>query len=195
MTFEMDVEVRPEFEVAEYKGLKVKRPVKAIREQDVDAQFARFLERYAQIVPKLEGAAEIGDYLTADLTFLKPDGSVLNEVKEIQFRLQPELRFQDGHIPDIGAALEGVKPGETREVEAKLGSAVADPALRGQTVQVEVQVHDLKQLRLPEVNPEFLDSIGFDSLEELRDGGPRSAQAAARIAAEAGGPPPDPRSL
>ena len=96
MAFEMEVEVRPDFQVAEYRGLKVKRPVKAIREQDVEAQFSRFLERYAQIVPKLEGAAKIGDYLTADLTFLKPDGGVLNEVKEIQFRLQPELRFQDG---------------------------------------------------------------------------------------------------
>ena len=34
---------------------------------------------------------------------------------------------------------------------------------------MKVQVHDLKQLRLPEVNPEFLESIGFDSLDELRD--------------------------
>ena len=57
MTFEMDVEVRPEFAVAEYKGLKVKRPVKTIRDQDVEARSGRFLERYAQIVPKLEGAA------------------------------------------------------------------------------------------------------------------------------------------
>ncbi len=102
-------------------------------------------------------------------TFLKPDGSVLNEVKEIQFRLQPELRFQDGHIPGIGAALEGVKPGEVREVEAKLGSAVADPELRSKSVKVKIAVHDLKQVRLPEINPEFLSSIGFDSLEELRE--------------------------
>jgi trigger factor len=169
LAFEMDVEVRPDFEVAEFGGLKVKRPIKAIREPDVDAHLQRFLERYAQIVPKLEGSAKIGDYLTADLTFLRPDHSVLNEVKEIQFRLQPELRFQDGHIPGIGAALEGVSPGDAREVEARLGSAVADPALRGQTVAVKVQVHDLKQLRMPEANPEFLASIGFDSPDELRD--------------------------
>jgi trigger factor len=147
MTFEMEVEVRPEFQVMEYQGLKVKRPVKAISEQDVAGHFSRFLERYAQIVPKLEGAAQIGDYLTADLTFFKPDGNVLSEVKETEFRLQAELRFQDGHIPGIGAALEGVKPGETREIEAKLGSSVADPSLRGQTVKVKVLVHDLKQLR------------------------------------------------
>ena len=30
-------------------------------------------------------------------------------------------------------------------------------------------MHDLKQIRLPEINPEFLSSIGFDNLEELRD--------------------------
>jgi trigger factor len=168
MAFEMDVEVRPEFAVAEYKGQKVKRPVKSIREEDVEARLGRFLERYAQIVPKLEGAARIGDYLTADLTFLKPDGSLLNKVKEIQFRLQPELRFQDGQIPGIGAALEGIKPGETREIEAKLGSAVAEPDLRGKSVKVKVEVHDLKQVRLPEINPEFLSSIGFENLEELR---------------------------
>jgi trigger factor len=169
MFFEMDVEVRPDFQVGEYRGLKVKRPVKTIREQDVEAQLGRFLERHAQVVPKLHGAAKIGDYLTADLTFLKPDGGVLNEVKEIQFRLQPELRFQDGHIPEIGAALAGVNVGEVREVQAKLGTSVADPSLRGQTVTVKVQVHDLKELRMPEVNHEFLASIGFDSLEELRE--------------------------
>ena len=193
MKFEMDVEVRPEFAVAEYKGLKVKRPVKAIRDQDVEAQLGRFLERYGQIVPKLEGAARIGDYLTADLTFLKPDGSVLNEVKEIQFRLQPELRFQDGHIPGIGAALEGIKPGEAREVEAKLGTAVADPDLRGKSVNVKIAVNDLKQVRLPEINPEFLNSIGFDNLEELREAVRESLKRQNRVAAEADDPPPDPR--
>ena len=43
MTFEMDVEVRPEFAAAEYKDLKVKRPIKAIRDQDVEARLGRFL--------------------------------------------------------------------------------------------------------------------------------------------------------
>jgi trigger factor len=170
MSFEMDVEVRPDFKVADYQGLKVKRPVRTIREADIEAQLSSFLERYSEIVPKLEGAAKIGDFLTADLVFHRPDGSLLKEVKEIQFRLQPELRFQDGTIPGMGAALEGVSPGEAREVQAKLGSAVEDPSLRNQAVKVEVRVNDLKRLRLPEINAAFLDSIGFDSLDDLRDG-------------------------
>ncbi|WP_165226518.1 trigger factor [Aquisphaera insulae] len=169
MSFEMDVEVRPEFALPAYEGLKVKRPVKEISNSDVEAQLKSFLERYAQVVPKLEGTAEIGDYLTADLKFHRPDGAPLSEVKETQFRLQPELRFQDGHIPSMGKVLAGVKPGETREVEAQLGTSIPDPELRGKTVKVDVVVHDLKQLRLPEANASFLERIGFDSLDELRD--------------------------
>jgi len=121
MVFEMDLEVRPDFELPAYKALSVKRPVKTIGDADVDAQLKLFLERYASMVPKLEGGAEIGDYLTADLQFER-DGQVLNEAKEIQFRLQPELRFQDGTVPDVGAALVGVKPGESRRAKARVGS-------------------------------------------------------------------------
>jgi trigger factor len=168
MRFEMDVEVRPEFSLPDYKGLSVKRPVKTITDADVDAQLDLFLERYASLVPKFEGGAEIGDFVTADLQFVR-NGQVLNEAKEIQFRLQQEMRFRDGTVPKVGEALVGVKPGERRESEARIGSGSADPALRGQTIQVSFQVHDLKQLRLPEVNASFLHSIGFDTKEELRD--------------------------
>jgi trigger factor len=169
MEFEMEVEVRPQFEIPEFKGLSLVRPVKSITDQEIDTELSRYLERYGQIVPKLEGAAELGDFVTADLVFVRPDGVALNEVKETQFRLQPELRFQDGGIPNMGASLVGAKPGETRKAEAKLGSAARDPRLRGATLTVEVRVHDLKQIRLPELNQAFLDSIEFESLDSLRE--------------------------
>jgi len=169
MSYEMEVEVRPQFDVANYKGFALKRPVKTITEADIQTQLQLQLERHGQIVPKLEGVAELGDYLTADLVFLRPNGSVMSELKEIQIRLQPELRIQDGTIPNMGAALTGVKPGETRQVKAKLGTAVADPALRGATIAVQVRVHDLKQVRLPEINQAFLNSLQFESLDQMRE--------------------------
>jgi trigger factor len=169
MDFEIDVEVRPQFDVADYKGLTLKRPVRPIGEADIEAHLRQYLERHGQVVPKLEGAAALGDFVTADLVFRRPDGSVLNEVKEIQFRLQPELRFRDGSIPGLGEALVGARPGETRNAEAKLGTSTGEAALRGATVPVELRLHDLKQMRLPEINPAFLNSIGFASIEELRE--------------------------
>jgi trigger factor len=167
MSFEMDVEVRPQFDVPNYKGLAIKRPVAELTEEHVDEQLTRFLEGHGQIVPKLTGAADRGDYITADLTFNSADGKVLNEHKEVQFRLRPEIRFQDGAIADT-SPLVGAKPGETRELEAKLGSVVVDPSLRGATAKVSVNVIDLKCVRLPESNQAFLDSINVDSIQTLR---------------------------
>jgi trigger factor len=125
------------------------------------------LESHGQIVPKLEGAAETGDYLTADIQFLRPDDTPLKEVKEVQFRLMPELRFQDGSISDT-SALVGARPGDTRQLEAKLGSSVADHTLRGMTTPVLFRVNDLKHVRLPEINQTLLDRINVDSIDDLR---------------------------
>jgi len=169
MQFEMDIEVRPDFALPSYKGLTVKRPIKSITDKDVDEQFQRFLERFAQIVPKLEGGAELGDFITADLHFIHQDGTPLNMAKEIQFRLQPELRYQDGTVPKVGEALLGVKPGETREAESVIGSGSVNPALRGQTIRVQFVVHDLKHLRMPEVNAAFFEARGFQSESDLRE--------------------------
>ena len=168
MSFEMDVEVRPQFELPKYTGLKVRRPVALLTEKHVDEQLTRFLEGHGHIVPKLEGAAELGDYLTASLAFIRPDGQPLNEFPEVQFRLQPEIRIQDGAIANTSALL-GAKPGDTRELEAKLGTAVVDPGLRGTTTTVRCQVIDLKRLRLPDLNQSFLDTINVDSVESLRE--------------------------
>ncbi|HEV3163612.1 MAG TPA: trigger factor, partial [Isosphaeraceae bacterium] len=167
MRFEVDIEVEPDFTLPDYKSLTVKRPVKTLTDADVEAQLQLFLERYAQLVPKLEGGAELGDFVTADLRFDR-DGVVVNEAKEIQFRLQPELRFQDGHVPGLADALLGAKPGDLREANAEIGMSSPDPAIRGRTIRVTFNVLDLKRLRLPEVNTAFLQGIGFDSLEDLR---------------------------
>ncbi len=167
MTFEMDVEVRPDFPLPAYKALTIKSPVRAITDVDIDAQVKAFRERYAQLVPKLDAGAEVGDFVTANLIF-HMGGQVYNEAKEIQFRLQPELRFQDGTVPNLDAVLTGVKPGDKKDADAKIGSASPDPNLRGKTIQVTFDVLDLKQLRLPEADAAFFQSTGFEDLEDLR---------------------------
>ncbi len=167
MVFEMEVEVRPDFKLPAYKALTVRTPVKTIGDADIDAQVKAFQERYAQLVPKFEGGAELGDFITADLAF-HHDGRTYNEAKEIQFRLQPELRFQDGSVPGVDAVLVGVKPGETREADAKIGSSSPDPSLRGKTIRMTFQVLDLKTLRLPDLDAEFFKKTGFDDEADLR---------------------------
>jgi trigger factor len=169
MTFQFDLEVEPEFELPKYDALELNRPIKTVNSADIDAQLKSFLERYAQMVPKEGGTAELGDYVTADLTFHK-DGVIFNQAKELQFRLLSELRFQDGHVPELAKALVGAKPGDVREAHASVGSASADAALRGQEINISFHVHDLKRLRLPELDQAFFDKLGFADEAELREG-------------------------
>ena len=168
MVFEMDVEVRPDFTLPAYKALTVESPTKTIEPADIDAQVKAFRERYAQMVPKFEGGAEVGDYLTANLTF-HLEGKTYNEAKEIQFRLQPELRFQDGTVPGIDQVLTGIKPGESRDADAQIGSSSPDPEIQNKTIKVTFEVLDLKTLRLPELNAEFFQTTGFDDEADLRE--------------------------
>lgn len=168
MTFNMEVEVRPDFAAPEFENLTVKRPVRELSDKDADEHYRSFLERYADVVPKEEGGAESGDILIADLTF-RNGADQINTATDIQFRLQPELRFQDGRVPDCGQALAGVKAGESRTTKAFVGSSSADESLRGKEIDVTFDVKDIKYLRLPNVDEMFLYNIGFDSEDELRE--------------------------
>ena len=163
MTFEMDVEVRPDFPLPAYKALTVKRPVRTITEADVEAQLKPFLERYAQLVPKLEGGPRSATIVTADLT-LPPRRPGAERGQGDPVPAPARAAVPGRHASRTWARpSSGVKPGETREAEAKIGSALArSRASAARRSSVTFQVHDLKQLRLPEVNR------GVPGLDRLR---------------------------
>ncbi|MBS1830869.1 MAG: trigger factor [Acidobacteria bacterium] len=170
LIYEFDVEVRPQFELPNYKGLKLKRPVQTFTDADVDAEIRRLLEPYGQVVPK-EGkpaTAAIGDIITTDIR-TTIQGQLLNEVKEARIRVEPQLVLKDGLAKDFGKQIKGAKAGDTRSVEIVLSDAVANPTLRGQTVQAAFVINDIKTVRLPEINQDILDEFGAHSEEQLRE--------------------------
>src|SRR5581483_10651144 len=68
LVYEFEVEVRPQFDLPNYKGLKLKRPVHTFSEEEVAQEERRLLAPYGQVVPKPDGTVEIGDVLVADVT-------------------------------------------------------------------------------------------------------------------------------
>ncbi len=55
--YEFDVEVRPQFDLPDYKGLKLNRPAQTFTDADVEKEQNRILARYGQLIPKPEGNA------------------------------------------------------------------------------------------------------------------------------------------
>jgi trigger factor len=168
MTFEFDLEVRPEFDLPQWKGLEVERPTREFTDEDVNRRLEQILARYGKLVPR-EEAAEDGDYLTVNLTTHLGERK-LAEVKERLVHIRPTLSFHDGNLEGFGDLMKGVKAGETREGKLTLTQDAANEELRGQEIGVTLEVLDVKRLELPELTPDFLQEMGqFETEGDLRD--------------------------
>jgi trigger factor len=167
MVYEFEVEVSPEFELPNYKGLKIKRPVKEFGEADVQKQLKKFMENYGQLVPK-SGAAAADDHLIVDVVF-RDGGQEISRTNELSLRIQPVLRFRDGTIEKFDKTMIGVKAGDVRQASVVISNEAPNQALRGRSIDAEFTVQDIKRLRLPEMNEEFLAKVGYETEEQLRD--------------------------
>src|SRR5690606_2551332 len=129
MTFEFDIEVRPEFEMPKWKGLKIKRPVREFTDADIDQQLQQRLTRYAQLAPS-KNPATVGDYLTVDITS-KLDGQTVESDVERVIRIQPNLSFSDCTIEGFDKLMEGVKAGDVKSTDVTLSDDAPNQELAG----------------------------------------------------------------
>jgi trigger factor len=168
LTFEFDIEVRPEFELPKWQGLVIEKPVREVTDTDVAQTLESILARRGRLVP-FEGPAASGDYITTNLTFKHGD-KVLASANEEVIRIRPVLSFRDGKIEGFDKLMDGVRAGETREGEAQLTEDAPNVDLRGQKVKAIFEVLEVKKLEVPEINAELLDDLGgFADEAELRD--------------------------
>jgi trigger factor len=168
MTFEFNLEVRPEFVMPKWKGLKIEKPMHEITDADVERTLQRILARRGKLTP-FDGPAESGDYVTVNLTFKNGD-QVISSANEEVIRLRPVLSFRDGKIEKFDEIMAGVRAGETRSIDAEVSADAPNFDLRGKMVTAVFEVLEVKKLELPELTPEMLDELGGFELEaDLRD--------------------------
>jgi trigger factor len=168
LTFEFNLEVRPEFNLPKWKGMKLEKPVHEISDADVDQALYNVLANRGRLVP-FDGPAESGDYVTVNLTF-KEGEQVLSSAAEEVIRIRPVLSFRDGKIENFDKLMIGVRAGEIRQGAAQASADAPNPALRGKTITAIFEVLEVKKLEIPELTKELLDELGGFELEaDLRD--------------------------
>ncbi|MDR1958725.1 MAG: trigger factor [Planctomycetaceae bacterium] len=167
MVFEFTLEVRPEFDLPEWKGLKIEKPVAEFTSDDVNHAMERVLSDHGTLEP-IEEAASAGDYILAKLTFLA-NGEVISSAEQERIRIRPTLSFHDGVIKDFDQFMKGVKAGEIRETTVTLSEDAANVTLRGKDVTAKFEVKEVLRLELPELTSEFLHHFGVNDVGELKD--------------------------
>lgn len=159
----VDVEVKPTFELGEYKGIEVEKVEETVNEDVVNAKLEEMREKNSRLV-SVEREIENGD--TANIDFEGFDGEVAFEGgKGENYNL---VIGSGSFIPGFEEQLVGKKAGEEVEVNVTFPEEYHAENLAGKPVVFKVKVNDVKVKELPELNDEFAaDTTEFNTLEEL----------------------------
>ncbi|MEW6446636.1 MAG: trigger factor [Bacillota bacterium] len=165
MVFKAKVEVKPEVELGQYKGIEVKRQVREISSEDVEAELERLRNRYARLTTVEDGNVCRGDIIKVDYKGTvegKPftDGTVKGREIEVGF----------GYLlPEVEEGLIGMHPGETKEMTITFPADHPDEKLAGKEAVLKITVREIRRKELMPLNDDFAKEVSeFDTLEELK---------------------------
>lgn len=158
------VEVRPEIELREYKGLKLKRAPQAVTDEEVERSLHALARERATLVP-VDREARMGDVVTIDY-----EGTIDGEVFEGGSAKAQSAELQEGRmIPGFATGIAGMKAGDTKNIEVPFPDDYRQPNLAGRTANFAITVHEVKELELPELDNEFAKSVSDNpTIAELR---------------------------
>ncbi|MBI2178917.1 MAG: trigger factor [Candidatus Tectomicrobia bacterium] len=164
LLYKATVEVIPPFELGAYTGLAVAVTRRPVTGEAVEEQIKLLRQRAAHF-HEVDRPARAGDYAQFDIEGFEEGEPVPGTKGENQALLLGEAENERA----LDEALAGMRVGGEKEVDIPLPETAA-PALAGKTIRFRVQLKGLKEPHLPDLNEEFVRSLGrgFSTVEELR---------------------------
>jgi trigger factor len=164
LSFTIEVGIRPEATLGDYKGLEVGRREPEVAKEDVDAELDRLRDSTASL-DTVERPAQNGDFVVLDFI-----GRIDGEPFEGGEGRGYLLELGSGRlIPGFEEQLVGASAGEERDVTVTFPDDYAGEAVAGKEAVFSTTVKEVKEKRLPELDDDFASEAGgFDTLDELR---------------------------
>src|SRR5215213_435756 len=167
LTIKVGVEVLPEVQLADYKGLEVTRRKRPINEAAVDRMIDGLRHSSASLQPVEDRASELGDTITVNAR-----GNFVEEPEEEEIKVDDieVVLGGPGVQKEFTENLTGVRPEETRTFTVEYPADFSSPGLAGKKVQYIAEVTAVRQKELPDLDDEWVKSLGgdFDSVETLK---------------------------
>ncbi|WP_312699107.1 trigger factor [Sedimentibacter sp.] len=160
-----EVQVMPEVELGEYKGVEVEKVEVKVTDEDVEKELKAIQDKNARIVEVTDRAVQNGDFLTIDYAgFVGEEqfegGTAENQSLEIG---------SNTFIPGFEEQLVGKNVGDEVQVNVTFPEEYHSEDLKGKAAVFNVKIHEIKAKEMPEIDDEFAKDISeFDTLEELK---------------------------
>ncbi|MCR2785500.1 MULTISPECIES: trigger factor [unclassified Microbacterium] len=158
LVVEVEVDVRPEFELPAYEGLTIEVDAVETDEAAVDAELDRLRSRFGTLVT-VDRPAKTGDFVELNLV-ATIDGAEIDRAEGVSYEVgSGEL------LEGTDEAIESLTAGEDTTFRSKLVGG--DHA--GSEAEVAVTVVAVKERELPDADDDFAQIASeFDTIAELR---------------------------
>ena len=164
LKFKTHFEVWPEFELPEYKNIKVTNKKKAVTAKDINRSLEDLQEKAARYEP-IEGRNVVeGDYVFAEIK-----GKDLQSKK---FLPTEQVVILSGH-PDneqtLNTDLIGMKINEEKKFKMAYPKEHKNKKLAGKNIEYNLKILSIKEKKLPDIDDGFAKDLGkFKNLTELK---------------------------
>lgn len=159
------VPVRPEVKISSYTGMKIKEYAYTFKDEELDAEINRLLDRNARKVNVEGRSAQNGDIANIDFVGTV-DGVKFDGGEAEGF----DLTLGSGQfIPGFEDQVVGMNIGEKKDVNVTFPENYQAEALKGKAAVFAVTLNALQAKELPELTDEFIkDATGSATVEEYK---------------------------
>lgn len=161
VTYVAIVEIVPEVEPKDYKGLTIEKISAEVNADDIEGVRKNLLERKAEITPVTRGA-KMGDFV--DFKYEGKLKTAEGYTPDANLNGNRQAELGSGQlIPDFELNMVGMKAGDTKTFKMSYPKDFKDQNLAGKDAEYEVTVHEVKEKKLPAWSDEFAKEFGYES--------------------------------
>jgi len=166
--YDATVEIEPEIETVDFKGLALKKNLYRVSAEEMDAQLKMLQKNLAQQKTLEEDRpAQEGDFVLIDYEGFK-DGKPFAETQKTE---NFTLKIGDGPIlKEFDEQLIGMSTGETREVKVHFPEDYFNNKVANLEIIFNVKLNGIREVVLPEIDDEFAKDLGqYETLKQLKE--------------------------
>ncbi len=170
LEFRLEMELLPEITLPDFATINLTRLKAEVTPETIEEAMTDMASRNATLeeIP----AEELGDRGAAkgEVVTLDYAGKVGGEAFPGGTGTDLDVEIGGtGFIPGFSEQLEGIKPGESRTIEATFPDPYGAAELAGKQATFEVTAKKLSRKTVPELDEAFAQKLAFENLDELRD--------------------------
>ena len=173
VVFKGYVEVAPEFDLPEYKGLPLTRHKQEVKDEAVTEMLNLLRDRAAQWKDVADRPVRRGDLVRVDyegiadgkaITELAPKAGLFGKAEGFSM-----LADDQTFLPGLGRSLVDMKTGEKKQIPVDFPADFFDKTLAGKKAMYFVTVKGIQEKHLPPMDAEFFKTFQVSDEAGLRD--------------------------